>query len=52
LRQVELGEPPTTLVIGEVLGWHVDEEVLGEDGRVYSARWQPLGRLGVEGFQD
>ncbi len=52
LRQVELGDPPTTLVIGEVLGWHVDEEVLGEDGRIYSARWQPLGRLGVEGFQD
>ena len=52
LREVELGDPPTTLVIGEVLGWHVDDEVLGEDGRIYSACWQPLGRLGVEGFQE
>ena len=51
LREVGLGDPPTTLVIGEVLGWHIDDAMLGEDGRIYSERWQPLARLGVEGFQ-
>jgi flavin reductase (DIM6/NTAB) family NADH-FMN oxidoreductase RutF len=51
LREVGLGDPPTTLVIGEVLGWHIDDAMLGEDGRIYSEGWQPLARLGVEGFQ-
>jgi len=52
LQEVPIGEPPTSLVIGEVLGWHVQERVVGEDGRLYSDRWGPLGRLGVEGFQE
>ncbi len=51
LQEVPLGDPPTTLIVGEILGWHVDDAMVGEDGRVYSARWKPLGRLGVEGFQ-
>ncbi len=52
LEEFSFGDPPTTLVIGEVLGWHVDDEMIGDDGRFYSSRWGPLGRLGVEGFQD
>ncbi len=52
VHELPLGEPPTTLVVGEVLGWHVDDAMVGEDGRVYSGRWDPLGRLGIEGFQD
>ena len=52
LHEVAFGDPPTTLVVGEVLGWHIDDAMLGEDGRIYSAGWEPLGRLGIEGFQD
>lgn len=46
----EVGEPAASLVLGRVLAWHVDEEILGEDGRPRSTRWDPLARLGVEGF--
>ncbi|MBJ96345.1 MAG: hypothetical protein CMP23_17935 [Rickettsiales bacterium] len=52
LDELSVGDPPTTLVVGEVLGWHLDEAVVGDDSRLYSAHWEPLARLGVEGFQD
>jgi flavin reductase (DIM6/NTAB) family NADH-FMN oxidoreductase RutF len=49
---VEVGEPSTHLLLGEVLGWHVDDGLLDEEGRVWASRWDPLTRLGVDGFCD
>ena len=49
---VEVGEPSTHLLLGEVLGWHVDDALLDDEGRVWAARWDPLTRLGVDGFRD
>ncbi len=35
-----------TLLVGEVVANHVDDSVLGPDGRVDPARLRPIGRLG------
>jgi len=48
-RIIPVGHPATHLVLAEVLGWHV-REALFVDGRVPSAAWGPLARLGVEGY--
>jgi len=40
------GGQHSTWVIGEVLGLHVNEEFLGEDGRPDTARIEPVARLG------
>jgi len=50
-RLIEVGRLPATMVLGEVLGWHIDDALVDPDGRVPSAAWGPLGRLGVEGYQ-
>jgi flavin reductase (DIM6/NTAB) family NADH-FMN oxidoreductase RutF len=50
-RIIPVGDPATHLVLGEVLGWHIREDLIRE-GRVPSASWEPLARLGVEGYQD
>lgn len=47
---VEVGKPPTHLVLGEVLGWHVDDRLVDDDGRVWAERWGPLARLGIDGY--
>jgi len=52
LHELDVGEPPTTVVVGEVLGWHVDDELRDDEGRIASVGWGPLGRLGVDGYQD
>ena len=48
---IEVGDPSTYLLLGEVLGWHVDDGLLDEEGRIWAERWDPLTRLGVDGFR-
>jgi len=47
---IEVGDPSTYLLLGEVIGWHVDDALVDEDGRIWADRWGPLTRLGVDGF--
>jgi flavin reductase (DIM6/NTAB) family NADH-FMN oxidoreductase RutF len=47
-RLIPVGDPPATLVLGHILGWHVRDD-LERHGRVDTA-WGPLARLGVEGY--
>ena len=47
---IPLGEPTTHLVLGEVLGWHVWDQLLDHEGRIWAERWHPLARLGVDRF--
>ena len=47
-RIVSVGDPPTSMVLGEILCWHVDDRLLDADGRI--AAWDPLARLGVDGY--
>jgi len=47
---VPVGAPPASLILGEVLGWHVRDDLVGEDGRVRVAGWDPLARLGVDRY--
>ena len=37
-------------VLGEVLGWHIADGLRDEAGRVSSEGWEPLARLGVDGY--
>ena len=46
---VEVGSPPNHLLLGEVLGWHVEDALVDEEGRIASD-WDPLGRLGISGY--
>jgi flavin reductase (DIM6/NTAB) family NADH-FMN oxidoreductase RutF len=46
---VEVGDPVNHLLLGEVLGWHIRDELVDEDGRMPSD-WDPLARLGVSGY--
>lgn len=48
---VPVGAPAAHLVIARILGWHVDDALL-RDGRIPVAGLDPLGRLGVDGFQE
>ncbi len=48
-RIVEVGEPATHLLLARVLGAHVLDELVDEDGRVHTT-WDPLARLGIDGF--
>jgi flavin reductase (DIM6/NTAB) family NADH-FMN oxidoreductase RutF len=50
-RLIPIGRLPTTMVLGEILGWHLHDDLVDEEGRVPSMGWGPLGRLGVEGYQ-
>ncbi|HCP45605.1 MAG TPA: flavin reductase family protein [Deltaproteobacteria bacterium] len=52
LHELDVGDPPTTVVVGEVLGWHVAEGLRDEKGRISALDWGPLGRLGVDGYQE
>jgi flavin reductase (DIM6/NTAB) family NADH-FMN oxidoreductase RutF len=45
-RIVEVGNGPTSLILGRILLYHVREDVLGPDGRIDPARWTPVGRMG------
>jgi flavin reductase (DIM6/NTAB) family NADH-FMN oxidoreductase RutF len=47
---VPVGDPPASLILGEVLGWHVHDDLVGEDGRIGVAGWDPLVRLGVDRY--
>jgi len=51
-QMIEVGRLPATMVLGEIQGWHIHDALVDADGRAPSARWGPLGRLGVEGYQD
>jgi len=44
-RLVELGTGPHTLVIGEVVAWHVSPDVLDARGRVDFSSLSPIGRM-------
>ncbi len=44
-RIIELGDAPNALVIGEVVVFHIADELLA-DGRVNVRRFRPLARLG------
>lgn len=44
-RLVELGSGPHTLVIGEVVAWHVSPDVLDERGRVDFPALAAVGRM-------
>ncbi len=46
---VEVGEPVTHMLLGRVLGWHVQDALVDADGRVPSG-WDPLARLGISGY--
>lgn len=48
---VPVGDPPVSLVLARVLGWHVREDLL-VDGRIPAAGIDPLARLGVDGYQE
>jgi len=50
LQAIEVGGGASTLVLGEVVRFHVREGLRQEDGRVDTARWTPLGRLGGQGY--
>ncbi|MCP4871947.1 MAG: flavin reductase family protein [Proteobacteria bacterium] len=47
---VPVGEPAASLILGEVLGWHVHDELVDADGRVAAGAWDPLARLGIDGY--
>jgi flavin reductase (DIM6/NTAB) family NADH-FMN oxidoreductase RutF len=49
-QELPVGEPPTSLMLLEVLGWHVRDDLVQPDGRIVGLAWQPLARLGVEGY--
>ena len=48
-RIVELPGEDNTLVIGEVVGVHIDDSIL-RDGKVDVTRYQPLSRLGYRDY--
>jgi flavin reductase (DIM6/NTAB) family NADH-FMN oxidoreductase RutF len=48
-RVVEVGDPTTHMLLGEILGWHLRDDLVREDGRV-PTDWDPLARVGVSGY--
>ena len=44
-RIVEVGRAGTAVIIGEILLWHVDDAVLGPNGRVDLGKLDAIGRL-------
>ncbi len=50
-RIIPVGEPASNLVIAQILGWHVQDGLVVE-GRIPVAGLDPLGRLGVDGYQE
>lgn len=48
MHHLRIGESPpvTSHILGEVLHWHVNEEILDERGRVDPDRLKPIGRMG------
>lgn len=49
--EVAVGDPPTTLVLAEVHGWHVPEAWIDGAGRIHWEAFEPVGRLGVAGYR-
>lgn len=49
-RIIPVGDPAVSLVLARILGWHVHDALL-VDGRIPVAGLDPLGRLGVDGYQ-
>ena len=47
---VEVGTPSTHLILAEVMGWHVEDRLIDDEGRIWADRWGPLGRLGVDRY--
>ncbi len=50
-RVIELGNGPTSLILGEVIRFHIRDGLL-VDGQVDRAGWQPLGRLAGRGYSN
>lgn len=50
LRTVEVGHAPSTLILAEILRFHVREGLFRDDGVVDPAGWTPLGRLAGKGY--
>ena len=50
-RIIPVGDPPVSLVLARILGWHVQDTLL-QGGRIPVAGLDPLGRLGVDGYQE
>jgi len=50
VQSVEVGGGVSTLVLGEVVRFHVREGIQHDDGRVDPTKWTPLGRLGGQGY--
>jgi flavin reductase (DIM6/NTAB) family NADH-FMN oxidoreductase RutF len=44
-RSLKIGDPPTLLVVGEVVTFHVRTDLL-RDGKIDTAKLRPLARLG------
>ncbi len=47
---VPVGSPTTSLLLGEVLGWHVHDDLVDDEGRIRVEGWDPLARLGVDRY--
>jgi flavin reductase (DIM6/NTAB) family NADH-FMN oxidoreductase RutF len=50
-RIIPVGEPAVNLVLARILGWHVQDGLV-VDGRIPVVGLDPLGRLGVDGYQE
>ena len=50
LQLIPVGRLPAVMVLGEVLGWHLRDDLVDAAGRIPSAGWGPLARLGIEGY--
>lgn len=47
---VPVGDPSASLILGEVLGWHVHDDLIDEEGRIAVQGWDPLARLGIDRY--
>jgi flavin reductase (DIM6/NTAB) family NADH-FMN oxidoreductase RutF len=48
-RIVEIGRGPTAIIVGEILLWHVREDVL-VNGRIDMGRLDAIGRMAGSGY--
>jgi flavin reductase (DIM6/NTAB) family NADH-FMN oxidoreductase RutF len=45
-RIVEVGNGPTSLVLAQVLLFHVRDDIVDEEGRIDPTAWTPMARMG------
>jgi len=50
LQSLEVGDGPTTLVLAEILCWHIQDELLDAHGLPDATLLAPLGRLGGKSY--